>query len=115
MLALCPDTLIGKRDWALLALGFAGAFRRSELCALDVADLTETPDGLRVLIRHSKTDQEGQGQEVAIPRGYRLRPVEAVQTWLAAAGITSGPVCRAVALGGRVSDAALVTTAPAGS
>jgi hypothetical protein len=31
------------------------------------------------------TDQEGQGQEVAIPRGYRLRPVEAVQTWLAAA------------------------------
>ena len=108
MLALCPDTLIGKRDRALLALGFAGAFRRSELCALDVADLTETPDGLRVLIRHSKTDQEGQGQEVAIPRGYRLRPVEAVQTWLAAAEISSGPVFRAVALGGRVSDEALV-------
>ena len=108
MLALCPDTLIGKRDRALLALGFAGAFRRSELCALDVADLTETPDGLRVLIRHSETDQEGQGQEVAIPRGYRLRPVEAVQTWLAAAEISSGPVFRAVALGGRVSDDALV-------
>jgi hypothetical protein len=75
MLALCPDTLIGKRDHALLALGFAGAFRRSELCALYVADLTETPDGLRVLIRHRKTDREGQEQEVAIPRGYRLRPV----------------------------------------
>ena len=44
MLVLCPDTLIGKRDRALLALGFAGAFRRSELCALDVADLVETPD-----------------------------------------------------------------------
>ncbi len=54
-------------------------------------DLTETPDGLRVLIRHSKTDQEGQGQEVAIPRGYRLRPVEAVQAWLAARGDHRGP------------------------
>jgi site-specific recombinase XerD len=107
MLALCPDSMIGKRDRALLAFGFAGAFRRSELCALDVADLTETPDGLRVLIRRSKGDQEGQGQEVAIPRGYRLRPVEAVQVWLAAARITAGPVFRAVTKGGRVSDEAL--------
>ena len=107
MVALCPDTIAGKRDRALLAFGFAGAFRRSELVALDVTDLVETPDGLRVLIRKSKTDQEGQGQEVAIPRGYRLRPVEAVQTWLAAAAISAGPVFRAVELGGRVSDVAL--------
>jgi integrase len=107
MLALCPDTLAGKRDRALLALGFAGAFRRSELCALEVADLTEVPDGLRILIRRSKGDQEGQGQEVAIPRGYKLRPVEAVQTWLAAAEISTGPVFRAVGRGGRVSCAAL--------
>jgi hypothetical protein len=61
-----------------------------------MADLVEAPDGYRVLIRHSKTDQEGQGQEVAIPRGYRLRPVEAVQTWLAAAEINDGPVFRPV-------------------
>ena len=67
MVALCPDSMIGKRDRALLCLGFAGAFRRSELCALEVADLTEVPDGLRILIRRSKGDQEGQGQEVAIP------------------------------------------------
>jgi integrase len=46
MVALCPDNMIGKRDRALLCLGFAGAFRRSELCALEVADLTEVPDGL---------------------------------------------------------------------
>jgi integrase len=102
MLKLCPDTMIGKRDRALLAFGFAGAFRRSELCALQVDDLTETPDGLRVLIRRSKGDQEGLGQEIAIPRGYRLRPVEALQTWLAAAEIQSGPVFRAVTRGGRV-------------
>ena len=107
MIALCPDSMIGRRDRTLLCLGFAGAFRRSELCALDVADLTEVPDGLRILIRRSKGDQEGQGQEVAIPRGYRLRPVEAVQTWLAAAEISAGPVFRAVGRGGRVSCAAL--------
>jgi hypothetical protein len=102
MVALCSETLIGKRDRALLCFGFASAMRRSELCALEVADLTETPDGLRVMIRHSKGDQEGQGQEIAIPRGYRLRPVEAVQTWLAAAEITQGLVFRSVARGGRV-------------
>ena len=49
MLKHCPPTLTGKRDRALLALGFAGAFRRSELVALQVADLVEMPDGLRVL------------------------------------------------------------------
>jgi hypothetical protein len=58
MLALCPDTLAGKRDRALLALGFAGAFRRS-FCALEVTDQAETPDGLRILIRRSKGDQGG--------------------------------------------------------
>jgi integrase len=113
MVALCPDTMIGKRNRALLCLGFAGAFRRSELCALEVADLTEVADGLRILIRRSKGDQEGQGQEVAIPRGYRLRPVEAVQIWTAAAGITSGPVFRAVALGGKVSVAPLAENSAA--
>jgi site-specific recombinase XerD len=102
MLRLCPPTLAGSRDRALLALGFAGAFRRSELVALEVADLTEAPDGLRVLIRRSKGDQEGEGAEIAIPRGYRLRPVEAVQAWLAAAEISDGPLFRPVLKGGRI-------------
>lgn len=107
MLKHCPDTLAGKRDRALLALGFAGAFRRSELVALEVGDLAQVADGLRVTIRRSKTDQEGQGQEIAIPRGYRLRPVEAVETWLAAAEINSGPVFRRVRKGGCLQPAAL--------
>jgi site-specific recombinase XerD len=107
MLTLCPPTLIGARDRALLALGFAGAFRRSELVALQIADLTEVPDGLRVRISRSKTDQDGEGQEIAIPRGYRLRPVEAVQTWLAAAAIDTGPVFRPVLKGGRLQPETL--------
>jgi site-specific recombinase XerC len=107
MVALCPDSMIGRRDRALLALGFAGAFRRSELCALKVDDLVEVPDGLRVVIRRSKTKQTGEGQEVAIPRGYKLRSFEAVQAWLAAAEINSGPVFRVVSKGAKVSDIAL--------
>ena len=96
MLAACPTTLIGLRDRALLAVGFAGAFRRSELLALAVADLLEVPDGLRVVIRRSKTDQAGEGQEIAIPRGTHLRPVETLQTWLVAAAISHGPLFRPV-------------------
>jgi site-specific recombinase XerD len=104
MLATCGDRMIGKRDRALIAFGFASAMRRSELCALMLDDISEAPDGLRVLIRRSKTDQEGQGQEIAIPRGYRLRPVETLQTWLTAAEITTGPVFRSVSKSGKVSD-----------
>jgi site-specific recombinase XerD len=93
MLDACPKTMLGVRDCALLALGFAGAFRRSELVALRVEDLTECPDGFRVLIRRSKTDQTGEGQEIVVPRGLKIRPVEAVQTWLQAAGIAEGILC----------------------
>jgi len=107
MLKHCPETLAGKRDRALLALGFAGAFRRSELVALEVTDLAEVPHGLRVMIRFSKGDQEGVGQEIAIPRGCRLRPVEAVQIWLAGAGISTGPVFRPVLKGNRLQAAPL--------
>lgn len=98
----CPDTLRRKRDRALLALGFSDAFRRSELVALEVQDLEETDHGLRVLIRRSKTDQEGRGHEIAILRGAKLRGVEALRAWLAAASITNGPIFRRVNKADRV-------------
>jgi site-specific recombinase XerD len=94
--------LAGKRDRALLLLGFALAARRSELVALDVADLEECPDGLRVTIRRSKTDQEAAGAVVAVCRGSIACPVAAVKDWLPAAGITEGPVFRPVGKGGRL-------------
>ena len=84
------------RDRAILLLGFAGAFRRSELVALDVADIEPTPEGLLVTIRRSKTDQDGQGRTVAIPRGDVACPVAALAGWLAAAGIADGPLFRRV-------------------
>ena len=55
------------RDRAILLLGFAGAFRRSELTALNVEDIEETAEGMLVTLRRSKTDQEGVGRRVAIP------------------------------------------------
>lgn len=102
LLMRTPDTLTGKRDRALLALGFAGAFRRSELVALDVEDLVEHPDGLRVTVRRSKVDQEGRGFEKAIPHGRFIRPVALLREWLDAAGITEGPIFRPVSRSGRV-------------
>jgi integrase len=68
MLDACPHhTMIGIRDRALPARGFAGALRRSELVALQVSDLEEVPDGYRLTIRRSKTDQTGEGAEIVIP------------------------------------------------
>jgi site-specific recombinase XerD len=62
------------RDSALLLLGFAGAFRRSELVALDVNDIQETDDGLLITVRKSKTDQNARGQTIAIVRGHVRLP-----------------------------------------
>jgi hypothetical protein len=80
-------------------LGFAGAFRRSELVALDVADLEETEDGFKIIIRRSKTGQEGHGDTIAIARGVTSCPVKAVKGWLQAAASArarcSGPSPRA--------------------
>jgi site-specific recombinase XerD len=69
------------RDRALLLIGFAGAFRRSELVALDVEDVTDTEDGLHIAVRRSKSDQEGAGDVVGIP--YGSNPVTCpVRAWL---------------------------------
>jgi integrase len=94
--AAAGKTLRGLRDRALLLLGFAGAFRRSELVALDTDHLTAGKEGLSIRIASSKTDQEGEGQTVAIPRvpGSPYCPVHAVRDWLTAAEIHRGPVFR---------------------
>jgi site-specific recombinase XerD len=102
MVVLAPDGLKGLRDCALLLLGFAGAFRRSELVALDVADIAETETGLLVTIRGSKTDQERVGVTIAIARGDVACPVKALGAWLVAAGIESGPIFRPIDKAGTV-------------
>ncbi len=87
-------TPVGIRDTAIILLGFASAMRRSELTALTLLDVEEKPDGLLVTIRRSKTDQEGQGQLVAVARGTHpdSDPVAALAAWRSLRGYTPGPL-----------------------
>jgi site-specific recombinase XerD len=107
MVASLPSTLAGKRDAALLLLGFAAALRRSELVALDVDDIELSPEGVRVTIRRSKTDQEGEGYTISVPRGTKLRPMQAIETWLEVSRIREGPLFRPIGKGGRLLAARL--------
>ncbi len=93
-----PWRLLELRDRALLLVGFAGGFRRSELVALDLDDLTTQRAGIVVHLRRSKTDQEGKGRNVGIPRGHQAEtcPVAALQAYLARADIQSGAVFRSL-------------------
>ena len=100
-----PDDLSGKRDKALILIGFAAALRRGELVALTLADVERAPDGIVLHIRQSKTDQDGQGDQIAVPNGRKLKPVEALDAWLEAAAITQGPIFRRVMKGGRLGHA----------
>lgn len=83
---LIDEAKPGLRDRALLLLGFAGAFRRSELAALTRHDIELSPEGILIHIRRSKTDIEGRGQTIAIVRAgdERYCPVRALEAWLAA-------------------------------
>ncbi|MGU3665822.1 tyrosine-type recombinase/integrase [Methylobacterium sp. A49B] len=85
--------LVAVRDRALILLCFGAALRRSELVALDVADLERHRRGLMVRLRRSKTDQSGEGHSVAVLDG-KLKIPAAVAAWLAAAQIADGPVFR---------------------
>jgi len=99
-----PAGLKGTRDRALLLLGMAGAFRRSELVGIDVEHLEFVGESVVITLPRSKTDQEGQGREVGIPFGQDANtcPVRALRAWLTAAGIESGPVLRSVNRHGQV-------------
>ena len=92
------------RDRALLILGFTGALRRSELVALDFEDVHHSPDGISLILRWSKTDQEGQGEKVSIPKGKKPAtcPVTMLRQWLEFANIKSGPIFRPIRQNGRI-------------
>jgi integrase len=93
------------RDRALLLLGFAGGFRRSELVALQTGDLEQVRQGLVVRINRSKTDQAGTGRKIGIPfaRGQHC-PVQALEAWTALLYPQEGPLFRGVTRHGHISD-----------
>ncbi len=98
----------GARDRALILIGFAGAFRRSELVGLNCEDLRFVKEGLLVRVVRSKTDQAGEGHEIAIPFGRtHACPVKAIQQWLDIGNIEAGAVFRGVTKAGLVSSTRL--------
>lgn len=108
-------TATGVRDRAVILLGFALMARRSELSALDIADIgPDEEDGIEVLIRKSKTDQEAKGTEVAVLWGSHREtcPIRAIRAWigvLAEAGITEGALFRPVDRHGRIGGTPLAS------
>ena len=111
------------RDAAVIAVGFAAALRRSEICALRLRDVEFTgaagspagssagsgsaSAGMVLHIRRSKTDQRGRGHRVAVPEGEVIRPVSRLLAWLRLSGVRSGPLFRSLRRGGHVQDRAL--------
>ena len=100
-----PTTTVGLRDRAVLLLGFAVGLRRSELVALQVEDLSPSPDGIRIRIARSKTDQQGRGQELLVVYAEPPRPcpVRALRAWIDTTALAAGPVFRRVTRTGAVS------------
>ncbi len=109
MIRSLPDNRQGIRDRALLLLGFAGGFRRSELAGLAIEDIADEKDGLVITLRRSKTDPEGQGRKVALPYGSNPEtcPVRAYRDWLEAADLKQGAVFREIDRHGRLENRGL--------
>lgn len=109
MVVILPAGLMGLRGRALLLVGFAGGFRRSELAGLMIEDVSFPEDGLLMILRRSKTDQEGAGRKVGIPWGGSPEtcPVRALKAWLSAGKSALEPVFRAITRHGMISANAL--------
>lgn len=105
MMGALPDDLGGIRNKALVLIGFSGAFRRSELVGLDVADVHFGDSVMTITLKRSKTDQEGRGMIKVIPYVEgELDPASALRAWLNASSITSGPIFRKVDKWGQVRE-----------
>ena len=107
LLLAMADDLAALRDRALLLLGYAGAFRRSELVALDVSDLRFSAKGCTVWIARAKNDPRKAGRELYVPRlpaaSKYLCAVTALARWLDVIG-TEGPVFRTFDLLRRLTE-----------
>jgi len=108
MLNQCPDSIFGLRDAAMLSLGFAAALRRSELCNLYVEDVNMiSEERMMILIRRSKTDQQGKGQMIAVLNGQSIMPVSRLKAWLEKTDLRKGYLFQTFRKGGNLSGKSL--------
>jgi integrase len=97
------------RDKSIILIGFSGGFRRSELISIDYEDLEFVPEGLKISIRRSKTDQFGEGMIKGIPyfSNEIYCPIVNLKKWLDISKIKSGPIFRRFSKGSSLTDARL--------
>ena len=94
------------RDRTIILIGFSGGFRRNEIVSLDYDDLDFVPEGLKISLRRSKTDQFGEGFTKALPYfdSSQYCPVVSLKNWLEISRINSGPVFRRFVKGSKLSE-----------
>ena len=106
------DSLKAWRDTALILIGFAGAFRRSELVGIDYEHIVSSVEGLLITVPTSKTDQFGEGVTKVIPRSDSdYCPAKALEVWLNRSAISSGAVFRPINRWGQLAEKAMTPSA----
>ena len=98
--------IIKLRDKSIILIGFSGGFRRNEITSLDYDDLNFVSEGLKIVIKRSKTDQFGEGSIKAIPyfENSNYCPVSTLKKWLKLANISSGAIFRRFVKGSKLSQ-----------
>ena len=94
------------RDRSIILIGFSGGFRRNEIVSLDYDDLDFVPEGLKINIKRSKTDQFGEGFTKALPYfdSSQYCPVVSLKNLLDLSKIKTGPVFRRFIKGSKLSE-----------
>ena len=84
------------RDKTIILIGFGGGFRRTELVSIDYNDVEFVPEGIKIVVRRSKTDQFGEGMVKGLPyfSNQIYCPVLHLKKWLEISNIKSGPIFR---------------------
>ena len=94
------------RDRSIILIGFSGGFRRNEIVSLNYDDLDFVPEGLKIKIKRSKTDQFGEGAIKALPYfdNSQYCPVVSLKNWIDIARINSGALFRRFSKGSRLTE-----------
>ena len=103
------DDIKKLRDRSIILIGFSGGFRRNEIVSLDYDDLDFVPEGLKITIKRSKTDQFGEGSLKGLPYfdSSKYCPVLSLKKWIEVSNINSGPLFRRFLKGSKLTDSRL--------
>ena len=100
------DEIKKIRDRSIILIGFSGGFRRNEIVSLDYDDLDFVPEGLKITLKRSKTDQFGEGTLKGLPYfdSSQYCPVLSLKKWIETSNINSGPLFRRFSKGSKLTE-----------